>query len=124
MSSTLEKRFARSAADISAMEASIMASRRLNDLRHEIEPVLDRRSQLLVTGSLISLRDIVRAKRKRRVLRVRHRLDAGRVHGGELVDEAEDRRELRAHFLGVRRVDFDPRQVRDPVNVVKGDGHG
>jgi hypothetical protein len=55
---------------------------------------------------------------------VRHRCDARRVDGGQLVDQAEDRRELRAHFLRVRGIDLEAREMRDAVDVGKREIHG
>ena len=66
---------------------------------------------------LVGFGDPVFAQRQRHVLRVRHRHDARRVDGLELVDHRKDRIELRADFLRLRGVDFDARELRDAVDV-------
>jgi len=78
----------------------------------------------LVARGEVGLDRGVGPQRECHVLRVRHRQDVRRVHGGELVDQAEDRGELRAHLFGMRGVDLHAREVRDPVNVSERDGHG
>jgi hypothetical protein len=55
---------------------------------------------------------------------VRHRRDAGRVDGCQLVDQAEDRLELCAHLFRVRRIDVEASESRDPVDIRKRESHG
>jgi hypothetical protein len=52
------------------------------------------------------------------ILRMRHRHHTLGVDGLQLVDHREDRIELLPNFLGLRSVDLDPREARDPVDVV------
>ena len=64
------------------------------------------------------------AQRCAHVLRVRHRLDARRVDRLQLVDQREDRVELRVDVARSRLVDVDSREMRDPQYVVDGERHG
>ena len=58
---------------------------------------------LLVSRAPVGLGDDVVAQRQHHVLRMRHRLDAGRVDRLQLVDQREDRVELRARRRAPRR---------------------
>ena len=72
---------------------------------------------------LIVLGHPVLAQALHDVLGVRHRLDAGHVHGLHLLDHSEDAVELLQNRIGFRLVDGNPGEARGAFYVVAGEGH-
>ena len=94
-------------------------------LRYQVQPVLHRRRDALVDAPRGP------ARRRRRVATGAPRPAHAPSAATPVVSTAASSSirpkiaaSLRAHFFGVRGVDFDAREVRDPVNVGERDGHG
>jgi hypothetical protein len=90
----------------------------LDNLRHEIEAVLDARRDLLEKLVLVGFADCVIPQPEHHVLGVRHRLDAAHVHGAHLFDHAEDVGKLSQHLVGFFLVDRDAREARRTLDVI------
>src|SRR5512143_1707639 len=136
-SSTLDTSPAASAADNFVMESSyirpapkqphaaerVAAAPLFNDLGNPIKTRLDFRGDRLKEHMLIGLRDLILAQSQCDFLPMRHRLDAGNIHGLHLLDHVKYSAKLRERRLGFGVIDRDAREACDTFHVVKSERH-
>src|SRR5262249_33449986 len=122
VSSTLDTRFSTSERESSDKDAAATTIS-LDDLGHQVQPVVNRRCALLIERVAVGLAHAVLAQRRGDLLRMRHRHDTRRVHRAHLVDEVEDSVELALHVLRLGRRDLDAGEVGDALDVLDGESH-
>src|SRR5690348_15962621 len=106
----------------SARESSVTVafSTLLDHFGHEVQALFHRRRHRLVKRALVALANLVGPQALREVERMRHRLDARRVHGADLLDQREHAVQALEHrglFVGP---DGNACQTREASHVVGG----
>src|SRR4051812_43329034 len=127
VASTLEMALARRRRESSATEGLSFTGCRALTTRplldhpgHEVQAVLDLRGDRLVGGAQVGLCRHVLAQALGEGLGMRHRLDAGGIHGLHALDHPEDGIELGGQGRDLPFIDLDAGKTRDAPDFSRG----
>ena len=98
--------------------AQAAGTKSFNDFGHQVQAVLDLRSDCLVGGAAVRFGHRIGAQAQGSVLRMGHGLDAGGVHGTHGLDQVENSVELTLHRAALGLADAQPRKPGNLDDVI------